>query len=505
MALTLQGLAKCSEQLAGTRKRLEKIALLADLLRHGTEGDVAVGTHFLVGTLAQGKIGVGFNQLSKLEVEPAQAPSLTVLAVDAALTELAACGGKGSVARRLDLLYALFARATAPEQDFLRRLVVGELRQGALEGLMVDAIAIAFDCDRALVQRGAMLTGDLPLVAKSALTGGERALADFRLEIMTPVQSMLASPADSIESALVLLESAQLEYKLDGARVQIHRDAGKVAIYSRRLNDVTQNLPEIVDQALGFNASRFIVDGEVIGLHNGKALPFQKTMARFAKRNPDRSVPLSLFLFDCLHVGGEDLIDCSLASRREALEQLAPSVLIPMLRTSSATEAAGFVREALAAGHEGAMAKAPASRYVAGSRGKDWLKIKPNHSLDLVVLGAEWGSGRRKGFLSNLHLGARDETTGEFVMLGKTFKGLTDKTLAWQTEALLARETAREGHAVLVRPELVVEIAFNNVQASSRYPGGMALRFARVKGYRPDKRVEDADTLAAVKRIFEQE
>lgn len=505
MALTLQRLAECSEQVAGTRKRLSKISLLADLLRDGAENDAVIVTNFLIGTLRQGKIGVGFRQLSNLDVDPAQTASLTVLEVDAAWSELAGCSGKGSVAKRQALLEVLYARATALEQDFLHRLLVGELRQGALEGLMVDAIASAFDCDRALVQRAAMLSGDLPLVAGTAMTGGEAALAEFRLELMTPVQSMLASPTDSAESALDLLGVAQLEYKLDGARVQIHRDDSRVAIYSRRLNDVTGSLPEIVDEALSFGASRFIVDGEVIGLRDGKPLPFQKTMARFAKKNPDHSVPLSLFLFDCLYVNGEDLIDRPLESRRRALEQLAPSAVMPMLRTDSATKASSFVRGALTAGHEGAMAKAPGSLYVAGSRGKDWLKIKPSHSLDLIVLGAEWGSGRRKGFLSNLHLGARDEATGEFVMLGKTFKGLTDKTLAWQTEALLARETTREGHVVMVRPELVVEIAFNNVQASSRYPAGMALRFARVKGYRPDKRVEDADTLATVRRIFEQE
>lgn len=503
--MTLLGLAECSQRIAATPKRLEKIALLAGLLREATEHDAVAGTHFLVGTLPQGKIGVGFRQISQLDVAPAAAASLTVLDVSAALTELAACSGKGSVARRRELLQALFARATSIEQDFLRRLLVGELRQGALEGLMVDAIATAFDCDRGLVQRATMLTGDLPLVAGAASSGGEAVLAEFRLELMTPLQSMLASPTDSTESALATLGEAQLEYKLDGARVQIHRSGPRVAIFSRRLNDVTRNLPEIVDRALSFEASRFIVDGEVIALRNGRPLPFQKTMARFAKKNPDHSVPLSLFLFDCLHLDGADLIDRPLESRRRTLEQIAPSALIPMLRTSTAEEAAEFVRGALAAGHEGAMAKAPGSRYAAGSRGKEWLKIKPSHTLDLIVLGAEWGSGRRQGFLSNLHLGARDEETGEFVMLGKTFKGLTDKTLAWQTQALLARETGREGHAVMVRPELVVEIAFNNVQVSSRYPSGMALRFARVKGYRPDKRVEDADTLAAVKRIFEQE
>ena len=402
---------------------------------------------------------------------------------------------------------ALFARATEPEQAFLTRLLHGELRQGAQEGVMVEAVARAADVPAADVRRALMLAGELGAVAAAALTDGADGLARFGLEVLRPLKPMLAQSAETPEEALARVGPAVVEWKLDGARLQVHRLGGEVRAFTRNLADVTDRVPEVVQAVLALPVEAVVLDGEAIALRSdGRPAPFQVTMSRFgSSREVDRArneVPLSPVFFDCLHVDGDDLLDRSLAERRAALVGFVPDGMRPAaVETDDPGEAARFLDAALAHGHEGVMVKALAAPYEAGRRGAGWLKVKPVHTLDLVVLAAEWGHGRRQGWLSNLHLGARDPGTGGFVMLGKTFKGMTDTMLAWQTQRLLELETRREGHIVHVRPELVVEVAFDGVQASSRYPGGLALRFARVKGYRPDKAPAEADTIDAVRAI----
>jgi DNA ligase-1 len=346
-----------------------------------------------------------------------------------------------------------------------------------------------------------MLRGDLRAVAVVALTEGAAALAEIGLVVGRPIAPMLASPAASIEDALAQFAPASVEWKLDGARLQAHRDGEAVALFTRSLDDVTARLPEVVEAVRALPVRSLVADAEAILLRaDGRPAPFQETASAFARGTESTLVAL---LFDLLHLDGEDLLDRPLSERREILERIAGDAVIPRIVTDDVAVATAFYDDALARGHEGVMVKSLDAPYEAGRRGSAWLKVKRTHTLDLVVLAVEWGSGRRRGLLSNLHLGARDEATGSFVMLGKTFKGLTDALLAWQTEQLLARETRREGHVVHVRPELVVEIAFDGVQASSRYPAGMALRFARVKGYRPDKRPDEADTIETVRAIFE--
>jgi DNA ligase-1 len=400
----------------------------------------------------------------------------------------------------------LFGKATAAEQDFLLRLIVGELRQGALEGVMLEAVASAAELPAADIRRAATLAGGLPPVAHAALSGA--GLDAFSIRLMQPVLPMLAQPAQDVAAALKDLGMALLEWKLDGARVQVHKSGSDVRVFTRNLNDVTLRVPEVLAAVKAIDAD-LILDGEAIALRaDGRPHPFQVTMRRFGRKLEDealrKELPLSVFFFDCLLRGDEPLVDLGARQRREVLAQALPSALLtPSLITSDLVQAEAFYAGARAHGHEGLMAKALDAPYEAGRRGAGWLKVKSAHTLDLVVIGVEWGSGRRKGWLSNLHLGARDPSTGRFVMLGKTFKGLTDETLEWQTRELLARETRRDQWTVYVRPELVVEIAFNDVQQSSQYPGGMALRFARVKGYRPDKRAEEADTIDTVRQIFE--
>lgn len=506
--MRLQQLVTVSSQVAATRKRLEKRHLLAALLREAGPDRVALVVSYLTGRLPQGRIGLGPALLGALGAGSAACPSLTIEDVDRWVDTFAAVSGKGSKSRRRELLEQLWQRATADEAAFLHRLLLGELRQGALEGLLTEAIAEAAGLPAADVRRATMLAGSPVPVAEAALRDGLEGLAAFRLTPLQPLQPMLAQPGE-LDDIFATGHEYLLDYKLDGARVQIHRDGDTVRIFSRQLHDVTAALPEIVDATRALPARRLILDGEAIALRDdGTPHPFQTTMRRFGRRGEVESLrgelPLSVFLFDCLHMDGRDLIDEPLEARLAILDGIAPTITPPRLRTNIPAAAGDFLNAAFEAGHEGIMVKNPASPYAAGSRGADWRKIKQVHTLDLVVLAAEWGSGRREGWLSNLHLGARDPGGG-FVMLGKTFKGLTDAMLRWQTEKLQALATQRVDHVVHVRPELVVEIAVNEIQRSPQYPAGLALRFARVRAHREDKAASEADTIDAVKKLFERQ
>ena len=460
-------------------------------------------TGFLTGVPVQGRIGTGWRTLVQVERRPAETPSLTVAEVDAALTELAGTSGTGSQARRAALLAALMDRATAAEQDFLLRLLTGELRQGALEGLMLDAVARACGTGGERVRRAFMFSGSLPDTAAAALLGGAAALDGFGLELGRPLRPMLASPADSLDAGLE--ESGpgvRVEYKLDGARVQVHRDGDVVHVFTRTLREITGSVPELVELVRSLPCQSVVLDGETLALaDDGRPRPFQETMSRFGATS-ERDLLLHPYFFDCLHLDGADLLDVSLTERVKALSRVAGEHVIPGLVEPSAEQAAAFLTDALAAGHEGVMVKRLDAPYAAGRRGRTWLKVKPVHTLDLVVLAAEWGHGRRSGMLSNLHLGARDPDGGPPVMVGKTFKGLTDELLAWQTSTFPGYESRRADWTVYLRPELVVEIALDGVQISPRYPGGVALRFARVVRYRPDKSAAEADTIDAVRALL---
>jgi len=433
------------------------------------------------------------------------APTLQLAEVDAALDRLASTTGKGSAQEKERLLADLLARATGEEQEFLVRLLIGELRQGALEGLMTEAVARAASLDADAVRRAAMVAGDLGAVARATLTGGAAELSRFEVELFRPLQPMLAQPANDVGDALTQLGEAGFEYKLDGARIQVHKRGDEVRVFSRRLNDVTTAVPDVVEAVRRFPVKDVILDGEAIALNpDGGPLPFQVTMRRFGRKldveRLRRELPLASFYFDILYRDGSALLGEPYARRVAALTGAVPAEhRVARIVTAQPAEAAAFYRQAIAQGHEGVMAKALGARYDAGARGAAWLKVKETQTLDLVILAAEWGHGRRRGWLSNLHLGARDPATGGFVMLGKTFKGMTDEMLAWQTTKLQELETHRDGHTVFVRPELVVEVAFNGVQASPQYPGGLALRFARVVRYRPDKGPDQADTIASVR------
>jgi DNA ligase-1 len=491
-----------------TSSRLKKVELLADLFRRLAPNEVAIGVGFLIGWPRQGKLGIGWATLdSARPPNAASEPTLTIRDVDDAFTQLQSVRGKQSAAERRRLLTDLMSRATADEQRFLFALAIGEVRHGALEGVMAEAVARAADLPADRVRRAAMLAGDLGAVAEAILAEGEAGLARWSLQLFRPVQPMLADSAPNVADALEQLgEAAAFEWKLDGARIQVHKLDDRIVVYTRSLNDVTAAVPEVVDAVRALPARELILDGEVIALDQGeRPLPFQVTMRRFGRRLDIESLraelPVVPFFFDVLRLDGEDLLDHPLADRLTRLETVVtPAMRVPRIVTADLDEASRFQADALDRGHEGVMAKALAAPYAAGRRGSAWLKIKTAQTLDLVVIAVEWGSGRRKGWLSNLHLGARDPSGG-FVMLGKTFKGMTDEILEWQTRELLARETHREGHIVHVRPELVVEVAFNDVQRSKQYPGGVALRFARIKGYRADKRADEADTIDAVVRL----
>lgn len=502
-------LVKTSREVSATRSRLKKRDLLAAILKIAPPEEVSLVVSYLGGTLPQGRIGVGPSLVKELRGEAsASEPDLALAEVDAAIRRIAGISGQGAQQRRRDALGALFSRATLEERDFLTRLLLGEIRQGALEGTLVEGIAAASDVPVDEIRRAVMLSADPATVASAALRDGRSALSQFRLVPMSPVRPMLAQPAEDIGEALSTLGEAMLDYKLDGARVQIHRVGKDVRIFSRRLHDVTASLPDVVATVRDLSGGDLIADGEVIALRDsGRPHPFQVTMRRFGRKTDiartGTEIPLNLFLFDCLYSDDRELIDEPLSARRAALRNVAAEPYrVPGIVTNDQAVAADFLARAFAQGHEGIMAKSPGSTYAAGNRGADWLKVKQAHTLDLVVLAAEWGSGRRRGWLSNLHLGARNPLDGTFVMLGKTFKGLTDKMLETQTRELLAREIGREGHVVHVRPEMVVEIAVNEIQASPQYPSGMALRFARVKRFRDDKNANEADTIDAVRKLF---
>jgi ATP-dependent DNA ligase I len=506
----LADLAAVSREVAGTPGRLAKIRALAEFLRRLLPDEIPIAIAFLSGETRQGKLGLAYASLRQcMSTEALSQPSLTLEEVDAAFTELAATKGQGASAVRAERLTTLFCRTTPDERDFLARLIVGELRQGALKGVMLDAIAAAAEIPAAEARRAAMSAGGLAEVARAALTEGLSGLTRFAIRLMQPVLPMLSQSAESVEEALERLGSAAFEWKLDGARVQVHKIGEEVRVYTRNLNDVTSGVPEIVEAARASPRHSLILDGEAIALKpDGFPHSFQMTMRRFGRKLEveamRRELPLSVLFFDCLLRDGEALVDLPAQERFRALsESLTASAIIPRLVTGEADDAKRFFDEALRHGHEGLMAKALNGRYEAGRRGAGWIKIKRPNTLDLVVLAAEWGNGRRKGWLSNLHLGARDPVNGGFVMLGKTFKGLTDEMLEWQTSEFLKREAKRDDWTVYLKPEIVVEVAFNEVQESSQYPGGLALRFARVKAYRPDKRVEEADTIDEVRRIYE--
>lgn len=508
--MRLAELVETSRRVGATRSRLEKRALLAALLRALAPDEVAIGVGYLAGELPQGRIGIGWATVRDLDAGPAALEaSLPLLEAHRRLDELAATGGAGSKRLREERLGALFARATEAERAFLARLVLGELRQGAQVAVMLEAVADATGIDGAKVRRAAMLAGDVPAVATAALLEGEAALARFELTLFSPILPMLASPAEGVDAALEHLGTAAFELKLDGARVQVHKAQDVVRVYSRNLHDVTDRVPEIVEAVRAMPARELILDGEAIALReDGRPHAFQTTMRRFGRRSDvaamREKLPLSHLYFDLLYLDGTPWIDRPARERMEALDAVigAPHRVTRMI-TDDADAAVRFFDEVVGVGHEGLMAKSLAEPYEAGRRGAAWLKLKPAHTLDLVVLAVEQGSGRRSGWLSNLHLGAREPRDGSFVMLGKTFKGMTDEMLAWQTQALGALAIGREGHVVHVRPELVVEVALSNVQASPVYPAGMALRFARVKRYRPDKAARDASTIDEVRAIFE--
>jgi len=562
----LTELVLTSQAVAATPRRSIKIDKIADLLRAASPAEVPVVVAFLSGELRQRQIGVGYAALGGLATGDGAAgektPTLTVGEVDTVFAEVGAVTGPGAQAARRRLLAELFGRATAAERDFLTRLIAGELHQGALEGVMVEAVARAAGVPASEVRRAHLLGGSLQAVATAALTAAKwtvsaaqadpstsgpatsdrattaqagpdhattaqasraasAALRSFGLQVGRPLRLMLASSASSVAAAFARVSPAAVEWKIDGIRIQVHRDASGVAVFTRTLDDITARVPEIAEAALALDVRQAVLDGEAVALYpDGRPRPFQVTASRagtqadVARQRAD--VPLTAFFFDLLHLDGTDLIDEPASDRYALLTRVVPAdLLIPRLVTDDVAEAEAFFADAVARGHEGVVVKSPSALYAAGRRGSEWIKVKPRHTLDLVVLAAEWGHGRRRGWLSNLHLGARDPDTGGLVMLGKTFKGLTDEMLAWQTTRLLelAEEPGRRpagdlrnAYGVLrVKPELVVEVAFDGVQASPRYPGGLALRFARVLRYRPDKTASEADTIGAVRALWAEE
>jgi DNA ligase-1 len=511
--------AATSAAVTATSGRRAKIDLLAAALRGLAPEEVAAGAAYLAGELRQRQTGVGYASLRDLPA-PAAEPALTVAAVDAAIADMSVVAGSGSQARRRELLHALFGAATADEQRLLVGLFSGELRQGAQAGLLADAIGRAAEVEPAAVRRALLLAGDLKAVAEAALTGGAAALSAFTLRVGRPLAPMLAQSAPSVADALAATGTpAVVDAKLDGIRIQVHRSGDEVAVYTRSLDDITPRLPAVVAAVRALPAGELVLDGEAMALDaTGRPRPFQETSSRAATRGARRKVAeevteamasaggpgaaLRPYFFDLLHLDGADLLDEPGTARWAALAgALPPALLVARTTVETPEQAQAAFDAALAAGQEGVVVKAPGAAYDAGRRGAAWVKVKPRHTLDLVVLAAEWGHGRRRGWLSNLHLGARDPATGGFVMLGKTFKGLTDEMLRWQTERFLELATDRGEWVVRLRPEQVVEIAFDGVQTSPRYPGGVALRFARVLRYRDDKRAEEADTIDAVRAL----
>lgn len=507
--MKLSELVDTTREVAATSSRLAKIDALARSLRDAAPDELPALIGLLLAAPRQGRLGVGWRGIAALEVTHATAATLTIADVDQELDELAHASGAGSAGARSETLRALASAATAEEWDFLARAMLGELRTGALGGVLLDAIARASDRPPATVRRAAMLSGDLGTTAVLALTRTPEDLENVGLKVMRPVLPMLAGTAATPSAALELTGEASVEYKLDGARIQVHRHGDDVGVYTRRLADITHRVPEIVDIVRALPAHDLILDGETLALdEDGGPRPFQETMSRFGA-DVSREIALRPWFFDLLHVDGRDLLDEPLSVRLAELDRVAGEWRMPGIVTADPDAAEELSREALAAGHEGVLVKAIDSAYTAGRRGKSWIKVKPVLTFDLVVLGAEWGSGRRRCKLSNLHLGARDPSgefgePGAFVMVGKTFKGLTDALLEWQTTTFPEYETSRSDYAVLLRPEIVVEIAIDGVQRSPRYPGGIALRFARVKGYRPDKTAAEADTIQTLRGLLRE-
>ncbi|MFF4777737.1 ATP-dependent DNA ligase [Microtetraspora fusca] len=507
--MLLIDLARTSAAVAADSARLAKIAHLAEILGRVGPDEAEIAISYLSGEIPQRQIGVGPRTLTEAPA-PRQIATATLTQVDSLFERIKAQAGPGSQAARKALIDELFSAATYQEQFFLRRLIRGELRQGALDGVMIEAVAKAAGVPAPEVRRALTLRGWLPAVGAAALRGGVEALRAFHLEVGRPVSPMLAQSAPSVSAALEKIGGpAALEWKLDGVRVQAHRSGDRVGVFTRTLEEITPQVPELVEALLRLPERDLVLDGEVIALRpDGRPEPFQVTSGRVASRTDVETVraavPLSVFFFDALRVGGADLLDLPAEERHAALTATVPTGLVtPRLVTADAEAGEAFFADAIRHGHEGVVAKSLQAPYAAGRRGAGWVKVKPRHTLDLVVLAAEWGSGRREGWLSNLHLGALDPETGGFVMLGKTFKGLTDELLTWQTEQFLRlAEGPTDGWVVAVKPELVVEIAFDGVQRSTRYPGGMALRFARVLRYRPDKRPEEADTVATLRALM---
>ncbi len=505
--MLLAQIVDTSRAIGSTTKRLQKTELLAGLLKQLLPEEVETAVAFLSGGTRQGRIGIGYAALRDARTSASSAPTLQLMEVDRAFDEIAGVQGAGADRNRRELLNRLFAQATEIEQQFLMGLLAGELRQGALEGIMLDALAKAANISAERVRRAAMMGGGVAAIARKVLFEGEAGLHAFDVQLFRPVQPMLAQTAEDVEDAIDQLGEAALEFKFDGARVQAHKSGDEVVIYSRQQNDVSSAVPEVVKAVRALPARDLILDGEVLSLDSeGRPQPFQVSMRRFGRKlNVEQmlhELPMSPFWFDLLYLNGGSFLDEPQARRFGELAKLAPATtLVPHLLTADKIQAEEFVNQALAGGHEGVMAKSPASGYAAGARGQSWLKIKQARTLDLVILAAEWGNGRRQGWLSNLHLGARDTEKGGFAMLGKTFKGLTDEMLAWQTQEFQKIEIARDKYTVYLEPKIVAEVAFNEIQVSSRYVSGLALRFARVKRYRTDKSAADADTFQTVQRM----
>jgi DNA ligase-1 len=499
--MLLADLVATSQAVSATRSRKAKAEALAAALRRADADELETVVAYLGGTLRQRRTGLGWRGLTDLP-PPAAEPSLGVSEVHEAFEAISAIAGTGSQALRRTAVADLFGRATADEQAWLRGLVTGEVRQGALDALVQEALAAAAGVPLKAVRRSAMLAGSTVAVAVAAFEG-EDALAAVGLEVGRPVLPMLASSATDVAAAFARIAPdggpVAVDTKLDGIRIQVHRSGDDVRIATRSLDDITHRLPEVVALARSLPATSFVLDGEAIALDDdGRPRPFQETASRTAQ---DSGVDVTAYFFDVLHLDGRDLLDAPGEERLAALAGLVPEASqVARVVTDDPAEADDFAASVVAAGHEGVVVKSLSAAYDAGRRGAGWVKVKPVHTLDLVVLGVEWGSGRRQGWLSNIHLGARDDSAeGGFVMLGKTFKGMTDEMLAWQTERFLALETSRSGHVVHVRPEQVVEIAFDGLQRSTRYPGGLALRFARVVRYRDDKTAAEADTIETVR------
>ncbi|OMH23556.1 ATP-dependent DNA ligase [Tersicoccus phoenicis] len=509
--MLLDDVVTTATAVTATRSRLAKVDALAALLRRLEPGDVAPAVGFLIGRPRQGRVGVGWRSIGAITGDPAAEPTLTVARLDAFLDRLLTTTGAGSDAVRSADLAGLMSKATAGEQDFITRVLLGEVRTGALDGVLTDAIAAASGHPVATIRRAVMLSGDLGGTARLALTEGEAALAAVGLVVGRPVLPMLAATAATPTAALTTTGKASVEYKLDGARIQVHRSGETVRVFTRSLAEVTERLPDVVAAVRALPVRDVILDGETLALDEaGAPRPFQQTMSRFgtlADSAMAQETVLTPWFFDVLHVDGRDLLDEPLSVRIAELDRIAPDLRVPGVITDDAATAERVSTEAFAAGQEGVVVKVVDSLYAAGRRGSSWIKVKPVHTYDLVVLACEWGSGRRQGWLSNLHLGALDADgafgePGGYVMVGKTFKGLTDKLLTWQTERFQEIEVRRTAQTVFVEPRVVVEIAIDGVQTSSRYPGGVALRFARVKRYREDKRPEDADTIGTLRGLL---